>query len=328
MTTKYDHLKPYCTDRQWEYLQIKDAGASNIKIANILGIDRRAVDRGIASVYDKATKAGVILQDAPNLKVLYIDIETAPMMAYLWRMYQELNTVGAIKNDWYIMSYAYKWLDTPVDDTYAKTLNMTAKYKAGSEDDSELVSDLHSLLDEADIVIGHNGDNFDLKKIKARMIKYGMSPPSPYKTIDTLKICRREFGFTSNKLDYVAQYLFNESKLDTGGMTLWLRCIAGEEEAWTTMREYNAQDVELLERVYLKIRPWDRSTANLALLSPTDGHTCIACASENVEETGKHVHTPVSTFLGYVCGDCGHQMRGRVNIRTKTEKLNVLHNAK
>jgi transposase-like protein len=322
----YDNLKPFATERQWQYIEMKRAGLSNSKVAEALGIDRRAVDRGIQSVHDKATAGGAVLDTPTELKVLYIDIETAPTRAWVWSMYSEVRSIDMLASEWFIMSYAYKWQGN--DEVFTKTLNMCDDYEAGSEDDRELVSDLHALLSHADVVVAHNGDNFDLKKIRARMICNGMTPPEPFRTIDTLKICRREFGFISNKLDYVGQLLLNKAKVATGGIDLWFECMKGDEDAWKRMWTYNAMDVELLEEVYLVIRAWDRSHPNLALLSSSSEISCTVCASEDVSRTGKYVHTPSSTFEGYVCNDCGHHMRGKRNVRSKLQKENVTHNAR
>jgi DNA polymerase III epsilon subunit-like protein len=62
-------------------------------------------------------------------------------------------------------------------------------------------------MDEADLICAHNGDAFDIKKINSRLIVNGFKPPSPFKTIDTLKIARRVFKFDSNKLDNIGRYL-------------------------------------------------------------------------------------------------------------------------
>src|SRR6266487_356449 len=185
-------------------------------------------------------------------RILLFDIETAPSLGWVWEKWE--TNVLAFKTQWYILSFAYKWLGEKRIHTHA--LPDFTIFTKDREDDSGLVRELWSLLDRADIVVGHNGDRFDLRKSNARFIVHGLAPPSPYKSIDTLKIARRHFNFTSNRLDDLGQYLSVGRKLAHTGVHLWLGCMRGDEKSWTMMRRYNAQDVALLERVYLKLRPW------------------------------------------------------------------------
>ena len=317
------------TPRQAEYINMSHLYTprrSQSQAAEWLDIDRRAVDRGIQSAVDKATEVGDILDSTEGLKILSIDIETAPMIGYLWSIWSEMRTPDHLSNGWYIMSYAYKWLDN--DEVYGRSLRQCSNYKPGTEDDSELVEDLWHLFDEADIIVAHNGDKFDIKKIKTRMLTNIMVPPSPYRTVDTLKICKREFSFTSNRLDYVAKLLLGEGKIDTGGMDLWIACMHGDDEAWDHMLEYNLRDVDILERVYKCVRSWDRSHPNIAIMTGLTEPACTVCASTDLEPLDKLAATNVSLFHSYRCTDCGHVMRGRKNVRDKEAMKNGLINAR
>lgn len=122
------------------------------------------------------------------------------------------------------------------------------------EDDSRIVKNLWKLLDEADIVIAHNGKRFDIPKINSRFILNGCPPPSFYKQIDTKEVASRNFGFSSNKLDALAGY-FNIRHKDDTDFDLWVRCLKGDKKALQYMEKYNIGDIEILEKVYLKLRP-------------------------------------------------------------------------
>jgi len=327
-------VRKHATDRQKEYIDashLSKDDRSQSAAADFLKIDRRALDRGIQSAIHKATEAGSILDEPENLRILVIDIETAPMVAYLWGLWQEVRSPDLIENGWYIMSYAYRWLGN--EKVHGKALHGCRRYgtyKAGSEDDRELIEDLWKLFNEADIIVAHNGDRFDIKKVKTRMLTHVMKPPAPYRTVDTLKICKREFGLTSNKLDYVHKLLFgaNEGKIDTGGMELWIKCIKGDLEAWDHMLEYNKRDIEILEDVYLRIRAWDRSHPNVAIMTSTEEPACTVCASTDLTPLVTKTATNVSLFNSYSCNTCGHVLRGRTNIRSKRALQGGLVNAR
>lgn len=114
---------------------------------------------------------------------------------------------------------------------------------------------LWKLLNACDICIAHNGDRFDIKKINARFLFHGLPPPRPYKTIDTLKISRRNFGLSSHRQDDIGKFAGTGRKLKTD-KDLWLDCIKGKKKALKQMKFYNAQDVVLLEKNYRKFLPW------------------------------------------------------------------------
>jgi len=65
-----------------------------------------------------------------------------------------------------------------------------------NEDDERIVNSLWKLFDEADIIIAHNGGNFDIPNMNTRFIVNKLPPPSAYQMIDTLKVARKGFGFT------------------------------------------------------------------------------------------------------------------------------------
>lgn len=322
-------LKQYGTARQGEYLDAVLEHGSGAKAAEVMGVNRRTVDRAISALKRAAIEAGAIeaLDDHP--KILLLDIETAPCLGNFFQMWQEVRNIDQILVDWYILTVGYKWLGTPDEDIKVLAQRDYAGYRPGSEDDRRMMRDVHKLLCEAEYVIAHNGDRFDIKKMNARMLLNELPPPTPYRSIDTLKMAKRTFGFTSNKLDYLAHILLGERKIKHDGIELWQSVVRGEKEGWDKMIDYNRKDVALLERVYLKLRAWDHLHPNINLTTRMDEMVCNGCGSANVEPTGDVVpFGQQGLALGYVCNDCGKQMRGRTNIRTLNQKHAGLVNAK
>lgn len=320
-------LKQFGTARQGEYLDAVLEYGSATAASEVLGVNRRTVDRAISALKRAAIEAGAIeaLDDHP--KILLLDIETAPCMGNFWKMWDEVRTIDAILSDWYMLTVGYKWLGDPKITVLSQ--RNYAGYKAGSEDDRRMMEDVHKVLCEAEYVIAHNGDKFDIRKMNTRMLMNDLGPPTPFRTIDTLKIAKRIFGFTSNKLDFLAQVLLGERKMEHEGIELWQAVVRGEAWAWDKMEAYNEKDVDLLERVYLKLRSWDHLHPNVNLTTTTDNMSCTVCTSSSVSPTGSTVAVGAAgLYLGYVCDDCGHQMRGRTNIRTLNQKHSGLVNAK
>ena len=240
-------------------------------------------------------------------RVLLIDIETAPILGYTWKTY-DTNIIKVVR-DWYILCFAYKWLDEK--STHVDSLRMHPDYLLSEQDDFSLCGELWRLLEEADIVIAHNGNRFDVKKIQARLLINGYRPPSPFKTIDTLQVARAHFGLTSNKLDSIGEQLKLGRKVETGGFKLWEDVVAGLLPAWQKMEKYNKQDVVLLEKVYEELRPWMPRHPNMAVYSPDGACVCSHCMSKNVVLTENKYYTNSSAYKKYLCQNCGAWSRLR-----------------
>jgi hypothetical protein len=247
--------------------------------------------------------SGVAVLSAP--KLLFVDIETAPILAAVWQLY-DTNAVY-VERDTFILSVAARWGDQKRTKTYA--LPDYPGYKRDKFSDKSLCKDLFDMLDKADVVIAHNGDAFDIKKINSRLIVNGFRPPSPYKTIDTLKIARKAFKFDSNKLDNIGRYLNRGRKLTHTGADLWRRCVAGDPKAWAKMRRYNARDVDLLVDVYEEIKAWAPNHPDLRLYDGRPG--CPVCLSVNTRRRGFNIALKRKTER-LQCLDCQHWFTGAV----------------
>src|SRR5580704_8554988 len=236
-------------------------------------------------------------------KIAFLDIETAPILANIWTLY-EANAVW-VERDTFLLCFGVKWASEKRVKTF--TLPDYPGYKKNKTDDSKLVAELNRILNEADIVVAHNGDSFDVKKINARLAVHGYPPPAPYKTIDTLKIARRNFKFDSNKLDNLGRYLNCGRKIQNMGADLWKRCIAGDPKAWKWMRRYNAQDVLLLERVYEKLKPWARTHPDLRLYAFGG---CPTCRSDNIQRRGVSIARS-QRYQRFQCQACASWFSGK-----------------
>jgi hypothetical protein len=182
------------------------------------------------------------------------------------------------------------------------------------DDDRALIGELYDVLSAADVLVAHNGDEFDLVKFRARAIFHGLPPIPPIPTIDTLKIARKEFKFNSNRLDYLGNFLGIGRKIPTS-FKLWLKVMAGDPDALETMVRYNKQDVRLLERVYLTLRPYIKNHPNENLFGEVE--CCPTCGSKHFTRRGFKAQR-TTRRQQYQCSKCGAWFCG------KTEKTVVL----
>jgi DNA polymerase elongation subunit (family B) len=212
----------------------------------------------------------------------------------------EQNVIEVVQ-DWYMLSFSAKELGSKK--TTVRTLADYPGFKRDHKNDKALVQDLWRVLDEADVVIAHNGNAFDLKKAAARFIYHGLKPPSPSKKIDTLKIARSIAKFSSNKLDDLGRDLGVGRKLKHPGKKLWIDCVNGVESAFRLMGRYNRQDVELLERVFLKLRPYATNLPNLTFYT-RQHDACPSCQSPNTTHRGWN-YSRTGKRRRIQCQDCG-----------------------
>jgi len=236
-----------------------------------------------------------------DARILLLDLETAPNLGFVWGIWEQ--NVIDVKKSWYLLSFAAKWANERK--THVRCLPDYPRFKSHKEDDKHLIADLWKLLDEADVVVAHNGDRFDIRKANARFVAHGLPPPSPYKSVDTLKIARKHFKFDSNRLDDLGKYLGVGRKIPHTGKHLWLGCMNGDKKSWKTMRRYNTRDVTLLERVYFKLRPWTTTHPNLTFFSRRP-EECPVCESGAIKNTGFN-YTRTGKRQRATCKSCGHR---------------------
>lgn len=240
-------------------------------------------------------------------RVTLLDIETSPIIGYTWGKFDQ--TVIKPIRGWELLSVAYKELG-------AGKVTCIARPDYRDKTDKSLVKDVWKVLDESSAVIAHNGDRFDIAKLRAKFVAHGLPPTRPFKQIDTKKIAKAHFGFYSNSLNDIARDLGLGEKIQTGGFELWEGCMAGDAKAWAKMRRYNSHDVTLLERVYLKLRAWHPTHPNLALEDITGTIAdCPVCTSTNVQRRGYRV-LQLRRAARLQCQDCRHWFHRSVsNVR-------------
>ena len=257
--------------------------------------------------------------DPPNaepLRMLFWDIETAPLLAHVWQAKTKYIGAHQFVHDSFMLCWAAKWADQKK--VHADSLSSE---EARGQDDRRIVVTLANMLREADVVVAHNGDRFDIPMLNNRLLTLGEEPLGPVKTIDTLTLARKSFRFASNKLDYLAQHLGVGKKIKTD-FDLWLDCYHGKAKALKAMVRYNRQDVRVLEDVYHAIAPYVKGLPRLVDAAGVED-VCPTCGSESLEQDGWH-RTNASTFPRFRCGNCERYCRSRKADRSKKVGMHPL----
>jgi DNA polymerase elongation subunit (family B) len=214
-------------------------------------------------------------------KILFIDIETSYATGWFWRPGYNLNiTYDQILTEPAIICVCYKYNDS------GKVYSLS--WDKG--DDKELCKEFHRILNTADIVVGHNGDKFDIPWLKTRMLFHGISNMPEIQSIDTLKIARSKFKFNSNRLDYLGKFFGFGGKKDTGGIDLWHDIIQHNSNiALKKMISYCCRDVILLEKVYNKLQLYIKPKIHVGIFQGHSKCSCPKCGSERTKSDGNLV---------------------------------------
>lgn len=293
-------------------IELAKTGKSWRKIAETLDVSKSTV-----SDYLRKEFKSVAAPKQKGPRVLIYDIETAPLLGYCWSLWDNNIGLNQIHSDWHVLSWAAKFLGE--DDIYYQD-QRDAK---NVEDDKEILQGIWKLLDECDFVITQNGKKFDQKKLNARFVIHGMKPPSAYRHIDVLQIAKSQFGFTSNKLQYMTDTLCTKYKKSGhakfSGFELWSECLKGNLEAFCEMEDYNILDILSLEELYLIISPWDAKLPNFDVYDDE---------LSNNEEWVKEgfVYSNLGKYDRYRNTVTGQQRRGSVNLLSKIKRDSLLRN--
>lgn len=236
------------------------------------------------------------------MKLLALDIETAPHTAYVWRLFDDHVPLDRLKETGRVMCFSAKWVGEK-----GRTYFLSEK----DSSHAAMVASAHAFLDEADAVVTFNGKKFDIPMLNAAFAKYKLGPPAPYHHIDLYQIVRRRFKLASNKLQHVLEFFGLSPKEDHRGFQLWVDCMEGKASAWREMKTYNKQDVDSLIELYEYILPWIDNHPNLAVYTDAEDPICTNCGSDDLESRGTQYNKTL-TYRRFQCNDCNTWVRGRL----------------
>ena len=239
------------------------------------------------------------------MKILFLDIETAPNLVWVWQLWQQNVAPTQVKIGTSILSWAAKWHK-----------NNSIMYDSVHDSSlDKMLKGIHKLLDEADVVVHYYGSKFDIPMLNREFLRLGLRPPSTYKQVDLKKVIAEKFRFPSNKLEYVSKELKLGEKIKTD-FDLWKDCMAGNQAAWDKMESYNKHDVRLLERAYDKVLPWIGNHPNHSVYA--DAPVCANCGKSDFKKNGFY-YTGAKKYQRYECHDCGAPFRDSKAIKSKSQ---------
>lgn len=221
------------------------------------------------------------------MKILFLDIETRPILCYTWGTFKQDITLDQILENSGMICWAAKWLG-----------EKEVLWGRGPKR-------IHALMCEADAVCTYNGISFDDPRLQTEFLKAGLPPTPNVPHLDLKRVIAKKFWMDSTKLAFVGPFLGIGEKIKNSGWSLWKACLDGDADAWKKMRRYNEQDVVLLEKLYEKILPWIDNHPNR-----NKGMKCPSCGSSDLQRRGTH-RALVQEYQRFQCKSCGRWSRSR-----------------
>lgn len=265
------------------------------EIAKKLGFKYKSNNRYLPN---KKQKAMLLNIDVKPIKRLFFDIETSPMICYSWRIGYNLNlSFDNIISDWKIICISYKWQDKDKIYSLKWDENMCDKI---------MLEEFVKIMNEADEVIAHNGDRFDIKKIRTRCLHHRIPMFPNYRTLDTLKKAKSGFNFPNNRLDTIAQWLGVGAKIKHRGFDMWKDVVKNDREALKEMTDYCDMDVVVLEDVYLSIQSYINQNTHIGTLNGGWKYSCPSCGSEDIEYHSLKMTAKGTPKRQMTCKCCEH----------------------
>lgn len=229
-------------------------------------------------------------------KILIYDIEVSPCQGWFWRTGKTVIGHNQIWSPGKIICISYRFTDWP--DT--KVVNL--KWDS-TQSDEKLVKQFYKVAEEADVIVGHNGDSFDKKWINTRLAYYEHPTIRHVDTEDTLKMCRRQFNMASFRLDYICKFFKIPGKLSTSS-DLWERVVRfNDRKALKEMGEYCDNDVIILDKLWKRIYPYVNHKINMSVYTGSD--VCPECGDKEYSKWGTRM-TRAGTYQRFRCNKCCH----------------------
>jgi hypothetical protein len=257
--------------------------------------------------------------DKRAVKTIFWDIETSLQLVSVFQLgNNDWIDPSSLVTERYIICASWRVEGEEKVNTVS-VLDDPKRYKNDPHDDFFVVSTLRDVLAEADCLVGHNSDSFDLPYLNTRIIYHGLKPLPPMSSVDTYKVSKSKFKFNSNKLDYIAKYLKVGKKLSTTP-GLWMKVLKGDKNAIKQMIVYNKHDVVILEKVFKKLIPYIPNYLNRELFG---GVGCPRCGSHKVQSRGYH-RAISRVYRRFQCQKCFGWFRATGNDKQFSTKSRIL----
>ena len=249
-----------------------------------------------------------------SARIVVLDIERLPMLTKnlaAWDLkslqYRRLSP-DDIERWGRTICMAYRWLGET-------RTHFLAEWQEGGRE--AFLMRVRDVLDEADLVVGHNSTAFDVPHLTGEFILAELTPPSPFKQFDTLLTMRKNGNLEANHLDTLDKRFGFSGKTDKYRLEVAEAACAGDVKAQRRIERYNRGDIAATIRVYNRLRPWGNVNLGLFADDP-ERPSCPACEGRRLQRRGVAVKQALR-YPRFQCTDCGKWSTGKKAIPGSVE---------
>lgn len=251
------------------------------------------------------------MEEIKKPRIISFDLEVSPALGWFYPPTWETGIIKSVDRQ-KLMSFA--WQVVGEKKITAKNLSQMPFYIVDPHSDKELVIELHNVMSTADILLGQNSDQFDVRMANYFFILNDLEPIPPTKYIDTKKIAKRYFKFLNNTLDNLGEELGFGGKTEITYKDLWFKAFVQQDpKAWKLMDIYCKNDVDKTTRIYLKMRGFMHSHPSLSRISG-EFDSCPRCGGYSFKIKAYRT-TNTSSYRQYQCNDCLGFFTDRVAVK-------------
>ena len=233
-------------------------------------------------------------------KRLYLDIEVTPNVGFFWNPGHKISvSYDNIIEERKIICICYQWEGSKVESLH------WSKNKC----DKKMISEFVKVMNQADELIGHNLDRFDIPWIRTRAFYHRVPMRHDYVSTDTLKLARRYLRMNSNRLDYISKYAGSEGKIHTD-FGMWKSItLTNDQEALGKMIKYCKGDITELRKVHEQLIPYLPAKVHYGVKEGKDKISCPECGGKTKINLTR-VSASGNKRVQRKCNECGKHSTG------------------
>ena len=254
-------------------------------------------------------------------RILFYDIETSPLAAWVWRPGKQVVRHGQLMKGhtrYGIICITYCFNDGKP----AKVISWDFQ----EQDTARVVSDFDTIVREynPDVIIGKNSDRFDNKHLNSVRMYEGLDafPEFMEMTDDLEKQMRKYFYLPSYTLDYFSEELGLGGKMKMcfqDWIDIITRCPEQGEKSLKKMCTYGKKDIvdtrALWNHCIAHCKPKFNAATKLGM------RACTNCGSEDVRKNGTRV-SGKTTYQNFYCNSHhGHAGKAPVSMKGTIGKI-------
>lgn len=259
------------------------------------------------------------MREGVRNKILILDVERLPGISrqYWWdrgdlkNRYIHHETVERTPRTTICCA---KWYDSP-------ELIELAEWDPGGR--KKFLRRIHELMSRADIIVGHNLDQADVPWLAGDLYIEGNLPPlPPFKTVDTLKVLRKQFksGAPFKGLDAFCQIVGIPAKSDRYDREAMERAVADKSvEDRERLVAYCSGDVVATQGLYDYLRPYITNHPALFVDGKDKLTVCNRCGHDT-EPVAKRYVANVLSYSMRKCVSCSAYSR----ISIEPERMSIV----